>query len=193
MSTPSAGQILSQLLLPVYGRRRQGSSSSSASTSADDMRSSGGEISHAATNDLHELLLCCDTYIIILTKEPLYQCRELQRELAVAGESLARSAVPPPAAGPAARGSSPPRETSALQGAHLIPGCIAIVRDEGAQLLQSLQLVGLDGRTVPAVFKIANNQQLQLHSQADHPAAGELALHYRQFGLAHAGVQHSLE
>ncbi len=189
MSTPSAGQILSQLLLPVYGRARQGSSSSSVCG-----QGSGEDISSpAATKDLHELLLCCDTYIIILTKEPLYQCRELQRELAVAGESLSRSAeVPRCPTSATGTSSSPPRETSDLDGAHLLPGCIAIVHDEGAELLQSLQLVGLDGRTVPAVFKIASNEQLQ--PLADHAAAtGELALNYRQFGLAYAGVQHSLE
>eukprot|EP01043_Picozoa_sp_COSAG02_P022934 COSAG02_NODE_1208_length_13883_cov_54.757998_13_plen_196_part_00 len=195
MSTPSAGQILSQLLLPVYGRARQGGGSSSSNSSVCSLQSSGEDVSNpVATKDLHELLLCCDTYIIILTKEPLHQCRELQRELAVAGESLSRSAeVPPPTStGATGTSSSPPRETSDLDGAHLLPGCIAIVHDEGAELLQSLQLVGLDGRTVPAVFKIASNEQSQ--PLADHAAAtGELALHYRQFGLAYAGVQHSLE
>ena len=178
MSTPSAGQILSQLLLPVYGRPRQGS------TGVSD--GSGGDIS--TTEDLHELLLCCDAYIIILAKEPLHQCRELQRELAVAGESFAHSG----SVSPASRGSTSLRlGTSALDGAHLLPGCLSIVHDEGAELLKSLQLVGLDGRTVPAVFKIASNDRLQLQErQFDQP---ELALHYRQFGLAYAGVQHSLE
>ena len=181
MSTPSAGQILSQLLLPVYGRSRQGSSG------VND--GSGRDVSTTATTeDLHELLLCCDAYIIILAKEPLHQCRELQRELAVAGESFSDSG----SISPATRSSASPRlETSGLEGAHLLPGCLSIVHDEGAELLKSLQLVGLDGRTVPAVFKIASNERLQLQEWQFDQA--ELALHYRQFGLAYAGVQHSLE
>ena len=184
MSTPSAGQILSQLLLPVYGRTRKGGSCGGES---------GADVSPTVTNDLHELLLCCDTFMIIIAKEPLHQCRELQRELAVAGESFSQSGAAPTTAGTAAQGLLPSRETSTLAGTHLLPGCLAVVHDEGAELLQSLQLVGLDGRTVPAVFRVACNPQLEGQPEGHADTAGELALHYRQFGLAHAGVQHWLE
>jgi hypothetical protein len=204
MGTPSAGQILSQLLLPVYGRPRQGSGSDS----------SGG----GSTEDLHQLLLCCDAYIIILTKEPLSQCRQLQRELAAAAASLCPSAAQPQPPLLVEGGAAPQGDpgASAADGAHLLPGCLAIVHDEGAELLRSLQLVGLDGRTVPAVFSIASHERLAVHDSALHDDDGggggggggggdeseeaavsldrqSLALHHRQFGLAYAGMQPTLE
>ena len=99
--TPSAGQVLSQLLLPVYGKPRQQQGSAAATT-----------------QDLHQLLLCCDAYLIILTKESLPKCRELQRELAAAGASFR------PADAPLAGGGDgmPAPDTSALDGADTLPG-----------------------------------------------------------------------
>ena len=73
-------------------------------------------------------------------------------------------------------------------------------------------LVGLDGRTVPAVFSIASHERLAVHDSALHDdddgggGGGDeseeaavsldrqsLALHHRQFGLAYAGMQPTLE
>ena len=116
-----AGRRLTQLLLPVFGLASRRGAAAVPST----------------TTNLQELLLCCDCYFLILTKEPVERCRALRAELATAAESFADAG--------GGGGAEPERQ---------MPACIPIVRDEGAEVLRQLQLVGLDGRTTPAVFTL---------------------------------------
>ena len=154
--TPSASQIIMELLASVVGLSR-----------------GSGDAADSTTPDLHQLLLCCDAYFIILTAGPLAAVRQMQAELAAAAENdYGRDGQRPDSNLP------PPSEAAAAtELPHTLPCCIPMVLDEGSDCLRQLQLVGLDGRTVPAVFLLDN----------------ELRIGYRQYSNAFAGNRDTLE